>query len=385
MLDRGEPVTTTELALSHDVLVALPAVDLHSIGAGGGSIAWIDPVGALRVGPASAGSVPGPACYGRGGVEPTVTDAFVATGLLPEAAFHDTSFVLDPSLARRALEPLSERLAMSVEEAATAVLRVALANLVEAAREVSVYSGVDPRDFTLYVFGAAGPLFGSQLGRELGVRAVVVPPLAGTLSAYGLSISALRLDLSRPLVCGLRELSLVDLNEVYEGLEARGRAALGDKGLRFARWLDGRYRGQTWETPSVPVPAGRLDESSVDEIHAGFHATHERLWGYALPGFDVTAMMARITVFVDEGEERSEAPDEAAAERHGTVSTVRAFVSGEWLDVELRPLGTVLPGETVSGPVILLEETTTIVVMPGDTARLDELGHVWITWESADD
>jgi N-methylhydantoinase A len=383
MIDQGEPVMTTELELDHDVVVALPAVDLHSIGAGGGSIAWVDDFGALRVGPDSAGAVPGPASYGRGGVQATVTDAFVASGLLPQAAFRDTSFVLRPDLARTALEPLAERLESSVEEAAAAVLRIALANLVEAAREVSVYRGVDPRDFTMFVFGAAGPLFGSRIGRELGVAGVVVPPLAGTMSAYGLSMSGVRLDLSAPLVRGLESMPPASLAVVYAGLEAEGRKVLGlDEDARIIRWLDGRYRGQTWETPSVPVPLGPFEAAQIAAIRDNFDATHQRLWGYSLPDYEVTAMMARVTVFGDDEIVEGKVTPAPTGAGEAPVTT-RAFVDGEWRELELHYRETLAAGDVVSGPALILEETSTIVVTPGDEAHVDELGHVWIRWEQA--
>jgi N-methylhydantoinase A len=380
VIAQGEPVMTTELELSHDVVVALPAVDLHSIGAGGGSIAWIDAIGALRVGPASAGSVPGPACYGRGGKEATVTDAIVASGLLPTEAFDGKSIGVQPELAREALAPVAQALEMSVEQAADSVVRIALANLAEAAREVSVYSGVDPRDFVLCVYGAAGPLFGSRLGRELGVRSVLVPPLAGTLSASGLAVSDVRLDLSAPLVQPLGDMEPAALEEVYAKLEREAAETMGDESVRTLRWLDGRYRGQTWETPSVPVPLGELGADSLGEIRRNFDATHERLWGYALPDYGVTAMMARITAFADRALSASgvRAPgDHPPAEPR----TVEAWVAGAWAHIELIDRASLAAGDDVVGPAVILEETTTVVLMPGDRARVDESSALWVTWE----
>jgi N-methylhydantoinase A len=376
----GEPFMTTELELSHDVVVALPAVDLHSIGAGGGSIGWIDDLGALRVGPMSAGAVPGPASYGRGGTAATVTDAFVATGLLPPAAFEGGSIAIDPEAARAALGPVATALGTTVEEAAEAVLRVALANLAEAAREVSVYSGVDPRDFILYAYGAAGPLFGSRLGRELGVKAVVVPPLAGTLSASGLAVSGVRLDLSHPLVQDLAGSDPAGLDEIYAGLEARAAETLGAAPASVLRWVDGRYRGQTWETPSVPVPSGTLTEASLDEVRSNFDVAHERLWGYALPDYSVTAMMARITAFADEdvADAQAQAPNGGPAAE--PLPAANAFVAGAIRKVDLLRRESLAAGMEVVGPAVILEATTTIVLMPGDTARIDPSGAIWITW-----
>jgi N-methylhydantoinase A len=379
VITRGEPVMTTELELSHDVVVALPAIDLHSIGAGGGSIAWVDALGALRVGPASAGSVPGPACYGRGGTDATVTDAFVAAGLLPEEAFDGTSLTIEPERAREALESIALALGTDIQGAADGVMRVALANLAEAAREVSVYSGVDPRDFVLCAYGAAGPMFGSRLGRELGVRAVVIPPLAGTLSASGLATSDVRLDLSAPLVRPLGEIPPDELEAIYARLEAEAEETFGAPPARLLRWLDGRYKGQTWETPSVPVPAGPLTPALIDEISDGFHSTHERLWGYSLPDFGITAMMARITAVAD----ASSAIGPLASEDGAGDGGPR--VGGNWVEVDGGPISARKPGDEVRGPAVILEETTTVVLMAGDRARVDASGAIWIEWGDEDE
>jgi N-methylhydantoinase A len=259
IVDEGEIVLTTELELEHDVIVALPAVNVHSIGSGGGSIAWIDQLGAPRVGPRSAGAVPGPACYAKGGTEPTVTDALAVLGILTPGQFLDGALPFDPGAAHSAIDPLARGLGLPHERAAEAILDVTVADMVEAAREVSVYNGVDPRRFALYVYGSGGPVFGSRIGRELGSNSVVVPPHPGELSAYGLALADLRLDLGRPFVQPLSLIEPEQLARAYADMAAEARRILGTDEIVVQRWLDGRYQGQTWETPSVPVPYCDVD------------------------------------------------------------------------------------------------------------------------------
>jgi N-methylhydantoinase A len=247
---------------------------------------------------------------------------------------------------------------------------------------VSVYSGVDPRDFVLFAYGAAGPLFGSRLGRELGVEEVVVPPLAGTLSASGLAVSGVRLDLSHPLVQDLASSDPAELGSIYADLEARAAETLGGEPASVLRWIDGRYRGQTWETPSVPVPNGPLSANSLADVRANFDDAHQRLWGYSLPDYAVTAMMARITAFAETSVDGAGIkPADAGA--GGDAQTVEAFVDGAAHDVQLLRREQLAPGATLTGPAVILEATTTIVLMPGDTAAIDESGAVRITWEDA--
>lgn len=383
MIDQGEPVLTTELELSHDVVVALPAVNVHSIGAGGGSIAWIDEIGALRVGPASAGADPGPACYGNGGTEPTLTDALVAAGFLPSAAFQSSPIGLQPELAAQSLEGIAEALGADVPSAAESVIKMGLANLVEAAREVSVGNGVDPRDFALYVYGAAGPLFGSRVGRELGVQSVVVPPLAGALSAFGLSLSEMRTDLSSPVVAGLEEIDPDALTAVFEDLETRAQGTLAGHELVIERWIDGRYVGQTWETPSVPVPLGSLGSEQIAETRASFDSTHKRLWGYDLQETGVTVNMARITASVpDRGGSRSPSRGISRTDS-GPIEPTRVFIDGDWQEAPVMSRESLAAGEPVRGPAVILERTTTIVLMPGDEAVVDGSDNVHITWEQS--
>ena len=247
----GEPVVTTELEIEHDVIIALPAMAVHSIGAGGGSLAWVDRRGALRVGPRSAGAIPGPACYGRGGTEPTVTDALAVLGILDPARFMGGTSTFDTDAARAAFAPIAQATDLSTESAARAVLDIATAAMVEAAREVSVYNGIDPRRFGLYVYGSAGPVFGARIGRALGSESVVVPPQPGELSAYGLALADLRMDVGEPVVRALGALAPDELEAAYTRLRDDAARTLGR-----AQEAEPRRRGPGTASGTSPTPAG---------------------------------------------------------------------------------------------------------------------------------
>ncbi|AEA24662.1 hydantoinase/oxoprolinase family protein [Pseudonocardia benzenivorans] len=377
----GRPVVTTELELEHDVIIALPALDVHSIGTGGGSIAWVDTRGALRVGPRSAGAEPGPACYGRGGTEPTVTDALAVLGILGQARFMGGTATFDTEAATAAVAPLGEALGLDTPAAAQAIVDVATAAMVEAAREVSVYNGIDPRRFALYAYGSAGPVFGASIGRALGCESVVVPPQPGEESAYGLALADLRMDVGEPVVKQLGELPPGALEDAYTRLRDDARRTLGDRpGIDVTRWLDGRYQGQTWETPGVPVPERPLDDAAMTELRANFDDTHRRTWGYAVGHADVKVTMARVTATVALG--TPDAPELAASSGAAPPSAegARIFRGGAWREVPVVDRAALRAGDRVDGPALVVQPTATTVLDDGDTARVEPTGHIVITW-----
>ncbi|GAY07984.1 hydantoinase/oxoprolinase family protein [Pseudonocardia sp. N23] len=375
----GTPVVTTELELEHDVVIALPALDVHSIGTGGGSIAWVDARGALRVGPHSAGADPGPACYGRGGTDATVTDALAVLGVLGPAQFMGGAATFDTDAAAAAVAPLGAALGLDAPAVAQGIVDVATAAMVEAAREVSVYNGVDPRRFALYVYGSAGPVFGSRIGRALGCESVVVPPQPGEESAYGLALADLRMDVGEPVVKELGALPAGALDDAYGRLSDDARRTLGSRDdVEVTRWLDGRYQGQTWETPGVPVPEGDLDAPAMARLRTNFDDTHRRTWGYAVAHADVKATMARVTATVALG-----TPDPPDLGTTGDVTpggTARIFRDGAWRDIPIVDRSALGAGARVTGPALVVQPTATTVLDDGDTAEVRPAGHLVITW-----
>src|SRR4051812_16694743 len=259
----GEASTTTESVVA-GVPIKLPMVDVHTVSAGGGSIAWADPGGALRVGPQSAGADPGPAAYGKGGEEPTVTDANVLLGYLGDGAELGGEVRLDRSAAEAALGRLGEQLGLDALETALGVIRVANAEMGRALRVISVERGLDPREFALVAFGGAGGMHACALAEELGMRRVLMPRAGGVLSALGLAMSDLRRDYVRPLLCSLDELDRLD--EPFAEMERAAREDLDDPELR--RLADLRYRRQSFEL--------RVDASDPGELAERFGAAHDR-------------------------------------------------------------------------------------------------------------
>jgi N-methylhydantoinase A len=356
----GEAQTTTEAVIA-GVPLKLPMVDVHTVSAGGGSIAWADAGGALRVGPQSAGADPGPAGYDRGGDEPTVTDANLLLGYLPDGAELGGEVVLRRELAERALERLGGELGLDAEAAALGVVRVANAEMSRALRVISVERGLDPREFALVAFGGAGGLHACALAEELGMRTVLVPRAGGVLSALGLAISDVRRDFSRTHLARIDELDREAVEAGYGELEAAAREVLDDPRLR--RQADLRYLRQAFELT--------VEADDLGELAPRFHAAHEQRYGYRMEEEPVELVNLRLiaTVEVEKPELREDEPDgEPAADRR------RASFDGEWVEATVlhrRELGR---GSRVEGPAIVEFAEATCVVRPGWAGAVDGVG-----------
>jgi len=375
----GDPVVTTEGQVG-DYPVNVPMVDVHTIGAGGGSIAWVDEGGSLRVGPRSAGADPGPICYGRGGTEPTVTDAHLLLGRIDPASFFEGS--ADESTVREAVrESVADPLDLSVAEAAQGILDVANANMERALRVVSVERGHDPRDFSLVAYGGAGPLHAAELAAELDVPRVVVPRSAGVLSALGLLISDAVYEEGVSAVRPWTEVDPDELTERFEAMEAEGRERLETEGYaadrrRFERVVDLRYRGQSFDL-RVPIPEGELDAEALDDAAERFHQRHERRYGHASPDEPVELVTVRLRSrgVVD--------PPALSMAEGGTAeptprTTRPATFEGETGETPIYDRSTLGPGADLTGPAVIEGVESTAVVPPEADAHVDELGNVVI-------
>jgi len=290
----GAPTVSTEAQLEGLPLL-LPLVDIHTIGAGGGSVAWIE-AGGLRVGPHSAGSEPGPACYGRGGSEPTVTDANAVLGRIDPDYFLDGGMALDVRAAEQAVDRVAEPLGMSRAEAAAGILAIINAKMADALRTMTVQQGIDPRRFSLVAFGGAGPMHAIALAEELGIADVVVPWAPGAFSAWGMLHTELRRDLVRSLYRPPVAIDGGELEAVFGELTAEGDALLGSDGVppehrRFLRQVDMRYSGQEY-TITVAAPD---DATDVDALVERFHADYEVRYGHSTPGAPVDVVALRLT------------------------------------------------------------------------------------------
>jgi N-methylhydantoinase A len=366
--------------------VRVPMIDVNSIGAGGGSIGWIDPGGALKVGPKSAGAVPGPACYRRGGTLPTVSDANVLARRLNPDHILGGRMEIDAEAARRAIqEHVAGPLGMDPVEAALGILTIVDANMVLATRMVSVERGYDPREFTLVTFGGAGPLHAINIASELGVRHVLIPESPGILCALGLLVTDMRGDYVRTALGLTRQTAHEDVAETWAELEDRARAWLNDEGISpdrqlLERTVDLRYLGQNYEL-SVPSPGGPWDEAAQAELERRFHAAHERTYGYAAEHEPIQLVNFRITAYgltphirLRQHEiGRGSVSDAIVGER--PVSWARGSAP------ERTPIydrARFHPGHELVGPAIVEQLDSTTLIGPGQRARLDEYRNLHI-------
>ncbi len=377
----GQPVVAGEASVEGLPLL-LPLVDIHTIGAGGGSIAWIE-AGGLRVGPQSAGSNPGPACYGGGGTLPTVTDANVVLGRIDPAYFLDGGMSLDVEAAGRAVDAIAEPLGLSRLEAATGILAIINAKMADELRTMTVQQGIDPRSFSLVAFGGAGPMHAVALAEELGIAEVVVPWACGAFSAWGMLHTDMRRDLVRSHYRQPGEITLEGLDEAFSELVEQGHELLTADGVpperrRFERRVDMRYTGQEY-TLTVDVSD---DVTDVAGLVDRFHDAYLVRYGHSTPQAPVETTAARVAAFginvsdIASGEGGS--TDTAAPER----STREVVFDGVAVDAAIVHRDEIAAGIEVRGPAVIQEPTATTVVHPGWTVEMGALGALLITREN---
>ncbi|MGD9736789.1 MAG: hydantoinase/oxoprolinase family protein [Solirubrobacterales bacterium] len=345
-------------------VIQLPMVDVHTVGAGGGSVAWRDAGGALRVGPRSAGAVPGPACYGRGGEEPTVTDANLLLGNLAADSRLAGGVELDAEAAAAAVDDLAEELGLDREQTAAGILRVANQEMVRALRVVTVERGLDPRRFALLPFGGAGPMHAAAIAAELGVERIVCPRASGVLSALGLCASDRRRDTARTVMLGGAELSAERVAAEVEALIAAAGEGLGAEAEPELVY-EMRYAGQAFELP-VPGPP-RPDPA---ELAAGFEALHEERYGHRDPDGQVILVDIRLALVVPGPEPR---PVAASGELERLRR--RVLFDGGWVETPVLR-GEPGAGEEAEGPVVFELPEATLVLPPGWRAEVDESGTI---------
>jgi len=359
----GEASTTTESVVA-GVPIKLPMVDVHTVSAGGGSIAWADPGGALRVGPRSAGADPGPAAYGKGGEEPTVTDANVLLGYLGDGAELGGELTLSRDAAEKALAGLGSELGLDALETALGAVRVANAEMGRALRVISVERGLDPREFALVAFGGAGGLHACALAEELGIPTLLVPRAGGVLSALGLAMSDVRVDAVRPLLGG------GDAEEAFAAMEEQAREDLDDPELR--RRADLRYRGQSFELT--------VEADDLGAVEKRFAEAHERRYGYRMEGEAIELVNARLVATVPVERPKLVAED---AEGDAEAGKRDANFDGDWQEVPVLRRGGMGEGTKVEGPAIVEFAEATCVVRPGWSGAVDAAGTLVLEREDA--
>jgi N-methylhydantoinase A len=384
LIERGEIRLSAEGGIG-GYPVKVPQVRIHTIGAGGGSVARAE-LGLLKVGPESAGARPGPAAYGLGGTRPTGTDAAVALGYIDPANFLGGEIRLDPDAARRAIaEHVAGPLGMETDRAAHAILEVQVANIVAGIRKVSVEAGEDPRGFALMPFGGAGGLYAGALAEELGIARIVLPPHAGVLSALGMLMTDIRHDRVRtrlaPLDAVEAEAALAVFAELAEEADAElARDRIAPDRVRYEFACDMRYSGQAYEI-TVRLPAsGRLPVFDRAALRAAFDAEHERLYGQASPGEPVEIVNHRVGAIgtVDKvalPEIGRGAVSEAALSARRPVYVSPAL---GWTDCAVWSRAGLAAGATLRGPGVLEDRGASILLLPGHEARVDRHGAIVI-------
>jgi N-methylhydantoinase A len=385
LVRRGEPLLSTTRKV-REAALRTPMIDIQSIGAGGGSIAWLDPAGRLHVGPQSAGAEPGPAAYGRGGAEPTVTDADLLLGYLNPDFFLGGRMRLDAGQARVAIQGrVAEPLGMTPEEAAWGIRRIVDANMAQAIRLVSVEKGYDPRDFVLFAFGGAGPTHGADLMLELGIPWMVVPPVPGLTSAYGLLAADLIHHFVQTFQGRLDALDARAAGRELEGLLARAREALVRDQVpaeRLALYATGdlKYAGQGY-TLEVPLPPDPFGPDGLARLREAFHARHEEAYGFRAEGEPVELVNLRVRAVgrldrppLTRGAREAVIPP--GAERGARRARFALDAGHAEMEVAVWDRTALRPGNGLKGPAILEQADSTVVVPPSLVATVDAWGNV---------
>lgn len=385
----GHPEITRTAALE-TVPIQLPVIDINAIGAGGGSVAWIDEGGALRVGPMSAEAVPGPVCYNRGGDRPTVTDANLVLGRFDGASRLGGSMSLDADSAARVIRrDIATPLGLSLEEAAAGILRVAHANIVRGIRVVSVERGYDPRDFALVPFGGAGPMHGSPVARDLKMPRVMVPPTPGILCAMGQLISDLRHDFVETHVAAFADLGAAGALALIDRMVAGARGNLESDGIPedrrdFVVRIDLRYEGQSF---ALPIPADLSDPGWWEALPEAFNAAHLARFGHADPGAPLEVVGVNVTGIgrIDKPV-LPEVPPGDATPPHSALRGMRDIYfepddgggQGDWHAAHVWARDALLAGNVITGPAAIEEVSSTTILYPGDRATVLASGSITV-------
>jgi N-methylhydantoinase A len=370
--------------------IRTPVIELAEIGAGGGSIAWVDTGGALRVGPVSAGAEPGPAAYGHGGQEPTVTDANLVLGRLSPESFLGGELRLDVDAAEKAIrDRCADPLGLDLTTAAYGIVEIANAAMASALRLMSVQRGLDPRVFGLVGFGGAGPVHVNRLAAEMGIVKAIVPPSPGTFSALGLLLNDLRHDFSQTFLRRTETADVAAIGAVFDRLETEGRAMLrregvADEDVRIELHAEMQYVGQSYVLP-IEMPAGGLDPDALAAAATRFHAAHERAYGFSAPAEPTEIVNLRLGAIgrIPPWEPRTIPADGRVVEPR-TVRDVYFAEAGGFTPTAIYDRATFTQSTTLAGPCIVEEMDSTTVIHPGYRADLDAWGNLVIAPTSGD-
>lgn len=380
ILPDGEPLVTRQYELEWDVPVMVPMLDIHSVGAGGGSIAWVDDGGSLRVGPRSAGSEPGPACYARGGSEPTVTDANLLLGRLNPSL--SGKFTLDTAAAERAVQKIADAMGMSLLEAAEGIVRIGCETMAHAVKATISGRGRDPRDFVLASFGGAGPMHACFVAQALSIPKVVVPAYAGVASAFGATAMDIRHDLEVFHYTPVATADPQRIETLLRALEEDGHERLAADGIaadrmRFVRSAQMRYMGQTYEV-TVPLPeGGPLDASGLERLGRDFHDAHKIEYGVSSDDFSPEIVALGVAAVGVIARLTDSAATPSGAKANGKTRPV--FFDGAWHDTDVYDGDAMGVGSDVSGPAIIEYTHAVAILPPGSDGNVDHEQNLIVT------
>lgn len=364
--------------------IKVPSIEVHSLGAGGGSLAWIDDGGTLRVGPQSAGADPAPACYGLGGQEPAATDANLVLGRLSATNFLGGEMPLHPKLAEEAISSrIASKTGLSVTEAALGIIRVLNSNICGGVNVVSTEKGYDLREFTLMAFGGAGPLYAVELANELKMKRVVVPMFPANFCAIGEAVAGVRYDYVRTSVKPVKEISVDEYNGLYREMKKEGVHSLTEeeysyRDIIFTGNADLRYAGQFWEL-NVPVPVQISSPRELEKIARDFHEMHERTYGYSLKNVNVVFVNFRLSAMViSPALEYEEEPPGRDSSKEGLKGTRKVFFEEGPVDSLIYDREKLAPGSVIKGPAIIEEYASSTVIPSKNVARIDKFRNIII-------
>ena len=385
LLRDGEAVMSSDIKVA-DQPIGVNGVEVLSVGAGGGSIAWIDSGNSLRVGPRSAGSQPGPACYDRGGVEPAVTDANLVTGRMAAGAFLGGRRSLNVDLAVKAIDDyVATPLGLDVPTAAAGILTIVNSNMATAIRAVSIERGIDPRDYVMVAGGGAGGLHAAELARMLNIGEVLIPRSAGGLCAFGMAVTPVRHDYVRLAHCYSNGEGVAQrINAVFDELMAEGRAHLESDGfeaseIHFSRHLEGRYPGQVHNL-TVPLSNDPISDEFLRQLESDFHTEHDKRFTYAMRDQPVECLHWRLTATGNRPAPQGKLArgSDGAIKLSGQRSAYMASVNSE-VTTEIYQGDALADGDTITGPAIVEFATTTVVVNPDDVLVVQADGSSLLT------
>ncbi|GAB2746729.1 hydantoinase/oxoprolinase family protein [Sinomonas soli] len=383
LVQDGEPKVTAGMELDGRPIRS-PMLDIHTVGAGGGSVAWIDSGNHLKVGPASAGAFPGPACYGNG-QDPTVTDANVVLQVLNPEYLLDGQLKIDAHASHRSIKAIADPLGLTVPEAAQGIIRVVTANMARAIRVISVQRGYDPRDYVLVPFGGAGPLHASRLAIELGITRIVVPETPGAQSALGLLMTDIRSDFMRTQITRVTAHSAEDLSKVFTELTDHAEAWFDEEGIEperrsIQRRLEMRYAGQNYELP-VDLPEGPITRESLTALVEGFQHAHDRMYGYSARDEVVEAVTFRVQAIADVPRAAiSRAAAQGRKVEDAVVGTRDVYLAeeGDYVPCPVYDRRLLDVGHHIVGPAVIEQMDTTTLLLPSDVCAVDDMRNLVI-------